>query len=144
MTQSSDKFSVDHRFVVNVKGTLPNHLMDWADHWQIHLTDSTSNSDYELRYYQQKLMLYWLGEERFSPLSVEMPNSYRLAPSNLLFKAIGKKTQTIVDLTAGMGVDTLTMATRCSRVYCVERCAPIALLLFDGISRCTTAIAEKN
>lgn len=66
----------------------------------------------------------------------------RLSSSNLLIKALGKKTNIVADISAGLGVDALTIASTGRKVYCIERCPPIAMLLYDGVNRCEPTLAD--
>ena len=124
-----------NRNSVYVKYPLPDFLIDWANQQNIHLLVSQSQAKYELAYENDKLQLHWLGQENFSPLSVDNPKTARLDKSNLLLKAIGKKTRHVTDLTAGLGVDAMTLALSGKKVGCLERSASIALLLYDGLRR---------
>ncbi len=109
--------------------------MHWAEQQNIHLLAPQSQAKYELAYENDKLQLHWLGQEKFLPLSVNAPKTTRLAKSNLLLQAIGKKSKHVTDLTAGFGIDAMTLAASGKKVSCLERSAPIALLLFDGLQR---------
>ncbi len=134
---------IDKRHSAYVKTPLPEFLTNWAQQANIKLLPSDKGADYELIYEHRQLQLNWLGEQNFSPLMAQMPKLRRVEASNLLFKAIGKKTRHVTDLTAGLGVDAFTLAAHGKVVDCVERCAPIALLLFDAISRNSGSITDN-
>ena len=127
---------------VYVNGVLPAHLSAWAADAGIKLKAGNEQAIYSLNYNLDKLQLDWLGEDNFSPVSVQTPVKNRVSSSNLLIKALGKKTNVVADLTAGLGVDALTIAATGRTVFCIERCPPVALLLFDGISRCEDVVSK--
>ena len=121
---------------------MPAHLTNWAVDAGIELKAYSNKAMYCLNYNINKLELQWFGQQNFSPISVNTPGQSRLSSSNLLIKALGKKTRVVADLSAGLGVDSLTIASTGRQVYCVERCAPIAMLLYDGISRCPPNLSD--
>ena len=132
----------DNSSVAYIRGDLPAHLTTWAADAGIILKAPLQQTIYCLNFNKDKLELHWFGEQNFLPISVQTTVQKRLASSNLLIRAVGKKTRVVADLSAGLGVDALTIASTGRKVYCVERCPPIAMLLFDGICRCAPELAE--
>lgn len=61
--------------------------------------------------------------------------SWPIAKSGALAQALGRKTRTVVDATAGWGQDSLAMFRMGYEVSCVERSPIMAELLADGFSR---------
>lgn len=127
---------------VYVKGTLPEHLHTWAADVGIEFRPHHELALYCLRYTKDRLELHWNGQQNFLPTSAGLPGRKRVSCRNLLIKALGKKSGVVADLTAGLGVDALTIASTGRKVYCIERCPPVAMLLFDGVSRCRPALAD--
>ena len=121
---------------------MPAHLSGWAENARIELRTYNENSVYCLKYNLKKLELCWHGEQNFSPISVQTPRHTRMSSTNLLIRALGKKSAIIADLSAGLGVDALTIASTGRKVYCIERCPAIAMLLYDGVSRCEPILAD--
>ncbi len=126
-----------------VKAPLPDFITDWAKQMNIELIPSRQQEIYELIFENEKLQLNWLGKENFLPLFAEPPQIHRIMSTNLLSKAIGKKTQVVHDMTAGLGLDAMTLAAMGKTVHCFERCAPIALLCFDGIRRSPAVMKDR-
>lgn len=126
-----------------VKSPLPEFLTDWAGQMNIELIQSYQQQTYELVFDDGILQLNWLGDENFSPLFAQPPQPRRIKSTNLLYKAIGKNTHVVHDMTAGLGLDSMTLAAMGKTVYCSERCAPIALLCFDGLRRCPAKIRDN-
>ena len=135
--------SQDKQSFVYVKGRLPAHLSNWAADVGIEFRAHNEQAIYCLKYIVNKLELYWYGQQRFLPISVQAPGQKRMSSSNLLIKALGKKANIVADLSAGLGVDALTIASTGRKVYCIERCPPIAMLLYDGVSRCEPILADS-
>ena len=127
---------------VYVQGILPTHLSVWAQDAGIELRPYTNQAIYCLHYNDNRLQLHWFGDENFSPISVQSPIKKRFSSGNLLIKALGKKTNVVADLSAGMGVDAFTIASTGRKVDCIERCPPVAMLLYDGISRCRPELSD--
>lgn len=67
-------------------------------------------------------------------------HSYPAPKKDLLAQAIGKKTQTIVDATAGWVQDSLALFRMGYDVTCIERSAVMAALIADGFER----LAQKD
>ncbi len=121
---------------------MPAQLSNWAKDAGIEMRVPAAQATYFLYYSVNKLKLRWLGDKKFLPISAQTPGQKRVSSSNLLIKALGKRNRIIADLSAGLGVDALTIASTGRRVYCIERCPAVAMLLFDGISRCDPTLAD--
>lgn len=134
---------LERRNRVNIKSSLPDYLSDWAKLMNIELVSSQQEGKYELVYENQRLELHWLADEKFLPLYAQGPKTGRITSDNLLIRAIGKNTSVVHDLTVGLGTDAMTMAAFGKKVNCVERCAPIALLFYDGLRRSPAKISNK-
>jgi 16S rRNA (guanine1516-N2)-methyltransferase len=61
--------------------------------------------------------------------------SWPMAKSGALAQALGRKTRTVVDATAGWGQDSLAMFRMGYEVLCIERSPIMAELLADGFGR---------
>jgi 16S rRNA (guanine1516-N2)-methyltransferase len=61
--------------------------------------------------------------------------SWPIAKSGALAQALGRKTRTVVDATAGWGQDSLAMFRMGYEVQCIERSPVMAELLADGFCR---------
>ncbi|WP_411727234.1 class I SAM-dependent methyltransferase [Methyloglobulus sp.] len=61
--------------------------------------------------------------------------SWPIAKSGPLAQALGRKTRTVVDATAGWGQDSLAMFRMGYEVVCVEHSPVMAVLLADGFAR---------
>lgn len=94
-----------------------------------------------LEYSAQGLRLLDPRSPRARPLSVELfPARVRrqglpLSKRGPLARAVGKRTCTVLDATAGWGADAGLLAAMGYRVTMVERCPPLAALLSDAVSR---------
>jgi 16S rRNA (guanine1516-N2)-methyltransferase len=64
--------------------------------------------------------------------------SYPIAKQGALAQAIGRKTKTVVDATAGWGQDSLCLFRMGYQVTCIERSPVMAELLLDGLNRLAT------
>jgi 16S rRNA (guanine1516-N2)-methyltransferase len=62
-------------------------------------------------------------------------HSWPIAKSGALAQALGRKTKTVVDTTAGWGQDSLAMFRMGYEVLCIERSPIMAELLADGFNR---------
>jgi 16S rRNA (guanine1516-N2)-methyltransferase len=62
-------------------------------------------------------------------------HSWPIAKSGALAQALGRKTRTVVDATAGWGQDSLAIFRMGYEVLCIERSPIMAELLADGFSR---------
>ena len=61
--------------------------------------------------------------------------SYPIAKQGALAQAIGRKTKTVVDATAGWGQDSLCLFRMGYEITCIERSPVMAELLQDGLNR---------
>jgi 16S rRNA (guanine1516-N2)-methyltransferase len=61
--------------------------------------------------------------------------SWPIAKTGALAQALGRKTRTVVDATAGWGQDSLAMFRMGYEVQCIERSPIMAALLADGLER---------
>ena len=134
---------LDRRNKVFIKSPLPDYLNDWATLMNIRLVSSQQREKYELVYENQRLELHWFDDRKFLPLYSDSPKKQRITSANLLIRAIGKNTRVVHDLTAGLGTDAMTLAAFGKEINCVERCAPIALLFYDGLRRSPIKISSK-
>ncbi len=74
---------------------------------------------------------------RLKPLAVDLTGLRHasLARRQPLARALGRKTRTVVDATAGLGTDASRLAALGFKVTAVERSAVVAALLRDGLER---------
>jgi 16S rRNA (guanine1516-N2)-methyltransferase len=61
--------------------------------------------------------------------------SWPMAKQGALSQALGRKTKTVIDATAGWGQDSLAMFRMGYEVQCIERSPVMAALLADGFNR---------
>ena len=80
------------------------------------------------------------GSVRFRPICCHSGSLQRISRRTLLGRAVGRKAQTVVDATAGLGGDAFLLSRMGYSVLAIERHPVIAALLEDGISR----ILEKS
>ena len=80
------------------------------------------------------------GPVRFRPIYCHSGSLQRISRRTLLGRAIGRKSQTVIDATAGLGGDAFLLSRMGYSVLAIERQPVIAALLEDGISR----ILEKS
>ena len=90
---------------------------------------------YALRYQDGALKLWDLREPKFRPVFFDARQTRRIGRNNLLGKAMGRKTSTVADATAGLGHDTMLLARMGFSVIAIERVPVISALLEDGIAR---------
>ncbi len=81
------------------------------------------------------LKLYESGNTRYRPIFVNINDARRLSRRSVLGRAIGRRVETVVDATAGLGGDSLLLARMGFSVLAIERHAVVSALLEDGISR---------
>ncbi len=72
---------------------------------------------------------------RSNPIAVPARRTSRLAKTELLGQAVGRKTKTVIDATAGWGKDAFLMARMGFAVTAIEASPAIAAMLADGIER---------
>jgi len=100
-----------------------------------------SNSDFQLVITSERLELRDVRNPRLSPVCVDFtsldlrPYSNNLSRRQPLARAIGKKTRTVVDATAGYGQDALLLALMGFHVTAIERSPVVAALSRDGLQR---------
>ncbi len=71
-----------------------------------------------------------------SPVVVDFSRTRRLVDGrDLLYRAVGRDSRSVIDATAGFGRDSVHLARFGLRVTMLERCAPVAALLYDGLRR---------
>ncbi|MFC1665030.1 class I SAM-dependent methyltransferase [Pseudomonadota bacterium] len=98
--------------------------------------DSLSKFDMTLAYTSQGLVLRDNRNPRLQPVGAGTNKpSYAVRRSDPLGKAMGKGVKTVVDATAGLGVDTLLLWRMGFVVTAVERSPVVAALLQDMIDR---------
>lgn len=81
------------------------------------------------------LKLIESGSVRFRPIYCHSGSLQRISRRTLLGRAIGRKAQTVVDATAGLGGDAFLLSRMGYSVLAIERQPVIAALLEDGILR---------
>ncbi len=72
---------------------------------------------------------------RSKPITIPARPTSRIAKTELLGQAIGRKTKTVIDATAGWGKDAFLMARMGFAVTAIEISPAIAAMLADGIER---------
>jgi hypothetical protein len=76
------------------------------------------------------------GNSPAKPFSLDFEMSpRRLFGADILRRAMGRGSKSVIDATTGFGQDTFHLARLGFKVVAVERCLPIALLLQDALSR---------
>ena len=75
------------------------------------------------------------GSVRFRPIYCHSDSLQRISRRTLLGRAIGRKAQTVIDATAGLGGDAFLLSRMGYSVLAIERQPVIAALLEDGILR---------
>lgn len=85
--------------------------------------------------------LHDLRDRRVQPTAVRFvgacsdDHSATARGRHLLARAVGLDNATVIDATAGFGQDAFALAALGYRVSAIERCAPMAVLLADGLRR---------
>ena len=97
--------------------------------------ERSTEFDYRLEYRNGSLCLVAMANRKLRPISMRVNQVSRLSKRTALGSAIGKKSKSIIDATAGLGSDTLLLARMGYRVHAVERVPAVAALLQDGITR---------
>ncbi len=95
-------------------------------------------AEFALRYQDDVLKLWDLHCPKFRPIFVKVRQTARIQKNSLLGKAMGRKTSTVVDATAGLGGDALLLARMGFDVTAIERMPVVSALLEDGIARAKT------
>jgi 16S rRNA (guanine1516-N2)-methyltransferase len=99
------------------------------------------DSDFQLVVTPEHLALQDARDPRLGPVFVDFshldlrPYSKNLSRRQPLARAFGKKTKTVVDVTAGYGQDALLLALMGFRVTAIERSPVVAALARDGLLR---------
>ena len=75
------------------------------------------------------------GSVKFRPIYSYSGSLKRISRRTLLGRAIGRKVQTVIDATAGLGGDAILLSRMGYSVLAIERQPVIAALLEDGILR---------
>ncbi len=102
---------------------------------------SSPDLDLQLVLTSERLELQDARNPRLGPVYVDYgsldlrPYSANLSRRQLLARAIGKKTRTVVDATAGYGQDALLLALMGFHVTAIERAPVVAALARDGLQR---------
>ncbi|MFT5111228.1 MAG: 16S rRNA (guanine1516-N2)-methyltransferase [Parasphingorhabdus sp.] len=82
------------------------------------------------------LQLVSSGQSNIRPLAVDFSRKRRgISRKDLISRAIGRSSRTVIDATAGLGKDSIHLASLGYQVTCVERCPAIAALLLDAKRR---------
>jgi 16S rRNA (guanine1516-N2)-methyltransferase len=84
---------------------------------------------------ENRLQLRDLRRPRARPVFVNVAELRPLPKRGPLAQAVGRKTRTVVDATAGLGGDTLRLAAMGYRVTALERNPVVAALLENGLER---------
>ena len=103
--------------------------------------EDLSAFDMTLAYTSQGLVLRDNRDLRLQPVSIESNKpSYAVSRNDPLGKAMGKGVKTVIDATAGLGVDALVLWRMGFVVTAVERSPVVAALLRDMIGRTQAGI----
>jgi 16S rRNA (guanine1516-N2)-methyltransferase len=122
------------------------YLQDLANRLAVGFTESHDNltrlpTEFGLTWRQN--CLYLIDKETFynGGLFVDIGHrpgeqlSWPTAKTGAFAQALGRKTQTVIDATAGWGQDSLAMFRMGYKVYSIERSAIMSALLQDGFNR---------
>ncbi|KAA3634308.1 MAG: rRNA methyltransferase [Proteobacteria bacterium] len=92
--------------------------------------------DYVIDCEEGRLVLKSVQEPSRKPFYLDFNRGARtLRGVDLLGRAVGRGSRSVVDATAGFGGDSLHMARLGFRVLAIERCEPVALLFADALAR---------
>lgn len=91
--------------------------------------------DYVLVIENRILKLRDLRNRRYRPIYMSIQPLTRVSRKCLLGRAVGKKVETVLDGTAGLGSDSLLLARMGYQVTAIERSPVFAALISDGINR---------
>ena len=100
--------------------------------------------DYGLDIEQGILTLRDIANPKYRPICMSVNSVARLSRKNLLGRAVGRKVNTIVDGTAGLGADAMLMARMGYCVTAVERSPVFAALIEDGILQIENSSAKLS
>ncbi len=111
---------------------------------------TVSGYDLVLERWNSRLQLRDLREPRSRPMYVDLTVDLRrsrrfpLAKRGPLARAIGRRTRTVVDATAGWGEDTRRLFMMGYTVTAVERSPAIAALFRDAVRRLEETLTDKS
>lgn len=97
--------------------------------------DEKNSAKYGLIFQDGALQLVDLMHKKYRPIVLNTNQVRRISKRSPLGRAMGRRTKTIADATAGWGGDTLLLARMGFKVIAIERSAAIAALLEDGVLR---------
>jgi len=127
------------------EGTTPTHIVDHLEASAIQIVDSMAAIDGPyLLYKNEQLCMANTQTPKALPVAVDFLKSNiikRLSmpqvKSELINKTLGKKHnyKTVLDATAGMGMDSMIFSGLGLQVQAFEKSLPIYLLLSDGLKR---------
>jgi len=106
---------------------------------------SLQEADLALQWDDERLQLHDLRRRASRPLEVDWlepllrQRSWPASRQGPLAQALGRRTESVIDATAGWGQDALRMLMMGYRVQLIERCQVIGALLIDGVRRCFEA-----
>lgn len=104
--------------------------------------DAARGFAFVLEFLPEGLALRDQRDRRLNPVIVDFCNGpRRVSRRDPLVKAVGRRTERIVDATAGYGRDALHLSIAGYRVTAVERSPIIAALLRDGLTRGGASVA---
>jgi len=123
-----------------------DHSSDLAQRLDVEMVETREGAvqqgaDFMLSDGPDGLELHDLSEAKLSPMRVDFskldvrPGSPSLSKKQPLVKAVGKKNQSVLDLTAGVGQDAFLLAVLGYRVEAAERNPILAALLEDALAR---------
>ncbi|GJL80702.1 MAG: hypothetical protein DHS20C01_03360 [marine bacterium B5-7] len=94
---------------------------------------STHDFDFIVDLVDDRLALVDCRKPRIRPVIIDLDQPWRATGVDLLRRAIGRQSSSVIDATAGFGRDAIHLARLGLEVTAIERCQPIALLLDDAI-----------
>lgn len=105
--------------------------------------DQLANIDFQFYLCRRNGCLSLIDKENLNKASLAVEIEYRpgeqlswpMPKKGVFVQALGRRTQTIVDATAGWGQDALAMFRMGYDVHCIERSPVMAALLQDGFDR---------
>ena len=114
-----------------------SHIEQISSKYQIPVVANQQNSSirFLLDIEDGILKLIEPGSVRFRPIYCHSDSLQRISRRTLLGRAIGRKVQTVIDATAGLGGDAILLSRMGYSVLAIERQPVIAALLEDGILR---------
>jgi hypothetical protein len=83
-----------------------------------------------------RLQMIDMGKPSSAPFRIDHDSSPRAFKGvDILRRALGRRSRSVIDSTAGFGYDAVHIARLGLRVVAIERCEPIALLLGDALHK---------